>query len=70
MTWCPAVLHSVLQVKSNVVGIAVAAIAVLSSSLYQVWAGSKQKELSVNGNQLLHQVGTQSGAHRPGCCSA
>jgi solute carrier family 35 protein E3 len=22
----------------------------------QVWAGSKQKELKVNGNQLLHQV--------------
>eukprot|EP00775_Hariotina_reticulata_P004049 gene4049-4296_t len=44
------------QVSSNLVGIAVACMAVLSSALYQVWAGSKQKELGVNGNQLLHQV--------------
>lgn len=44
------------QVSSNPLGLLVAAAAVLSSSLYQVWAGSKQKELGVNGNQLLHQV--------------
>lgn len=44
------------QVSSNPLGLLVAAAAVLSSALYQVWAGSKQKELGVNGNQLLHQV--------------
>jgi solute carrier family 35 protein E3 len=44
------------QVSSNPLGLVVAAAAVLSSALYQVWAGSKQKELGVNGNQLLHQV--------------
>jgi solute carrier family 35 protein E3 len=44
------------QVASNPLGLVVAAAAVLSSALYQVWAGSKQKELGVNGNQLLHQV--------------
>eukprot|EP00879_Flechtneria_rotunda_P023139 GHRR01024464.1.p1 GENE.GHRR01024464.1~~GHRR01024464.1.p1 ORF type:complete len:357 (+),score=120.74 GHRR01024464.1:99-1073(+) len=44
------------QVSSNPLGILVAGAAVLSSALYQVWAGSKQKELGVNGNQLLHQV--------------
>lgn len=44
------------QVASNPLGLFVAGAAVLSSSLYQVWTGSKQKELGVNGNQLLHQV--------------
>lgn len=44
------------QVSSNPMGIVVATAAVLASSLYQVWTGSKQKELGVNGNQLLHQV--------------
>lgn len=44
------------QVSSNPMGIIVATAAVLASALYQVWTGSKQKELGVNGNQLLHQV--------------
>lgn len=44
------------QVASNPFGLVVAAAAVLSSALYQVWAGTKQKELNVNANQLLHQV--------------
>uniref|UniRef100_A0A383W0N7 Sugar phosphate transporter domain-containing protein n=1 Tax=Tetradesmus obliquus TaxID=3088 RepID=A0A383W0N7_TETOB len=44
------------QVSSNPLGILVAGLAVLSSSLYQVWTGVKQKQLGVNGNQLLHQV--------------
>lgn len=44
------------QVSGNPLGIAIAAVAVLSSALYQVWAGAKQAELGVSGNQLLHQV--------------
>jgi solute carrier family 35 protein E3 len=44
------------QVTSNPLGILVAAAAVLSSALYQCWAGAKQRELLVNGNQLLHQA--------------
>ncbi|KAF6259079.1 triose-phosphate transporter family-domain-containing protein [Scenedesmus sp. NREL 46B-D3] len=44
------------QVSSNPLGMLVAGLAVLSSSLYQVWMGVKQKQLGVNGNQLLHQV--------------
>eukprot|EP00878_Enallax_costatus_P004629 GHUV01004874.1.p1 GENE.GHUV01004874.1~~GHUV01004874.1.p1 ORF type:complete len:387 (+),score=80.11 GHUV01004874.1:241-1401(+) len=44
------------QVSSNPMGLLVATAAVLASALYQVWTGSKQKELGLNGNQLLHQV--------------
>lgn len=42
------------QVASNPIGAVVAAAAVLSSSFYQVLAGAKQRELQVNGNQLVH----------------
>ena len=44
------------QVSSNLPGILAAVAAVLVASLYQVWAGTKQKELGLNGMQLLHQV--------------
>lgn len=44
------------QVASNPLGILVAGLSIGSSVLYSVWAGAKQKELDVNGNQLLHQV--------------
>ncbi|KAF8062003.1 slc35e3 [Scenedesmus sp. PABB004] len=44
------------QVSANPLGVLVAGAAVLASALYQVWAGRKQAELGVNGNQLLHQV--------------
>eukprot|EP00775_Hariotina_reticulata_P002751 gene2751-3046_t len=44
------------QVASKPMGIIVAVLSIASSVLYSVWAGVKQKELDVNGNQLLHQV--------------
>jgi solute carrier family 35 protein E3 len=43
------------QVTGNPLGMMLAAAAVISSAFYQVLAGAKQKELDVNGNQLLHQ---------------
>uniref|UniRef100_A0A383VFD1 Sugar phosphate transporter domain-containing protein n=1 Tax=Tetradesmus obliquus TaxID=3088 RepID=A0A383VFD1_TETOB len=44
------------QVSSRPLGMLVAAINVCVTGLYQVWAGSKQRELGLNGLQLLHQV--------------
>lgn len=44
------------QVTSNPLGAVIAAAAILSSSFYQVLAGAKQRELQVNGNQLLHSA--------------
>jgi solute carrier family 35 protein E3 len=44
------------QVSSRPLGMVVAAINVCVTGLYQVWAGSKQRELGLNGLQLLHQV--------------
>lgn len=44
------------QVTSNPLGAAIAAAAILSSAFYQVLAGAKQRELQVNGNQLLHSA--------------
>jgi solute carrier family 35 protein E3 len=44
------------QVSGNPLGIAVAVANVLVTALYQIWAGTKQKELGVSANQLLHQV--------------
>ncbi|KAI8472640.1 MAG: triose-phosphate transporter family-domain-containing protein [Monoraphidium minutum] len=48
------------QVSSNLPGMMAAAMAVLVASLYQVWAGTKQKELAINGMQLLQQVSPYS----------
>ncbi|KIY96905.1 Solute carrier family 35 member E3 [Monoraphidium neglectum] len=48
------------QVSSNPAGMAAAAAAVIVASLYQVWAGTKQKELGLNGMQLLQQVSPYS----------
>ncbi|KAI8472997.1 MAG: triose-phosphate transporter family-domain-containing protein [Monoraphidium minutum] len=48
------------QVSSNPAGIAVAAAAVAVAALYQVWAGTKQKDLGLDGMQLLQQVSPQS----------
>jgi solute carrier family 35 protein E3 len=48
------------QVSSNLQGILAAIAAVLVASLYQVWAGTKQKELGLNGMQLLQQVSPMS----------
>eukprot|EP00877_Chromochloris_zofingiensis_P002107 jgi/Chrzof1/11898/Cz06g13290.t1 len=44
------------QVSSNPLGMIVAAVNIFVTGLYQVWAGTKQKELGLNGMQLLHQM--------------
>ncbi|GBF99029.1 hypothetical protein Rsub_11974 [Raphidocelis subcapitata] len=49
-----------VQLSSNPAGVAAAVGAVLVAALYQVWAGAKQKELGLNGMQLLHQVSPAS----------
>ncbi|KXZ48558.1 hypothetical protein GPECTOR_27g729 [Gonium pectorale] len=38
---------------SNVLGVIVGAASVIVTALYQIWAGSKQKELQANSSQLL-----------------
>lgn len=43
------------QVGSNVVGMAIALASVASTALYQIWAGSKQKELGASSAQLLRE---------------
>jgi solute carrier family 35 protein E3 len=48
------------QVASQPVGMLVAGVNVVVTGLYQVWAGTKQKELGLNGLQLLHQVSPSS----------
>ncbi|KXZ48916.1 hypothetical protein GPECTOR_24g205 [Gonium pectorale] len=49
------------QVASNLVGIAVGLGATLMTALYQIWAGSKQKELKASSMQLLHAYTPQVG---------
>ncbi|KAF8065848.1 slc35e3 [Scenedesmus sp. PABB004] len=44
------------QVAAAPLGLAVAGANVVVTGLYQVWAGTKQRELGLNGLQLLHQV--------------
>lgn len=63
MPWCaspppppstPATLLPLpVQVTSNPVGVAVAAINVVTAALNSVWTGSMQREAGVDGNQLL-----------------
>ena len=43
------------QVGSNVLGVMIALASVVSTALYQIWAGSKQKELSASSAQLLRE---------------
>ena len=50
----PALLGPLSQMVSNLVGIAVGVGATLMTALYQIWAGSKQKELKASSMQLLH----------------
>lgn len=40
---------------TNLLGLAVGLSAILVTAMYQVWAGSKQKELQTGSMQLLHQ---------------
>ena len=42
-----------LQMGSNIVGWAVGGGAVASTALYQIWAGTKQKELGAGSMQVL-----------------
>eukprot|EP00198_Chlamydomonas_reinhardtii_P002336 XP_001691672.1 predicted protein [Chlamydomonas reinhardtii] len=48
------IVASVMVMVSNLVGIAVGVGATLMTALYQIWAGSKQKELKASSMQLLH----------------
>lgn len=45
---------------SNAVGLAVGLASVFVTALYQIWAGSKQKELSANSSQLLQAYTPQA----------
>lgn len=46
-------LNTYYDIKFNVLGTMFALIGVLTTSLYQVWVGEKQKEFQVNSMQLL-----------------
>ncbi|KAJ3612075.1 hypothetical protein NHX12_020352 [Muraenolepis orangiensis] len=48
------VLNSMYDLSFNVMGMMFAMLGVLVTSFYQVWVGSKQKELQVNSMQLLY----------------
>jgi solute carrier family 35 protein E3 len=50
------------QVSTHPMGAVVALISVAATALYQVWAGGKQKELELNGMQLLQHVALASAA--------
>ncbi|EFN55539.1 hypothetical protein CHLNCDRAFT_11965, partial [Chlorella variabilis] len=43
------------QLSSNLSGLAAGFGSVAATALYQIWAGSKQKELGMGSMQLLHQ---------------
>ena len=43
------------QLRTSPLGALVALAAVLSTALYQLWAGSKQRDLDASSAQLLHQ---------------
>lgn len=46
---------SVVDISVTIYGTIVAVMMVLVTSLYQIWAGSKQKELKASSMQLLHE---------------
>lgn len=48
------------QMASNLLGIAVGVGATVMTALYQIWAGSKQKELKASSMQLLHAYTPQA----------
>ncbi|PNH06400.1 Solute carrier family 35 member E3 [Tetrabaena socialis] len=48
------------QMVSNVLGIGVGMGATLVTALYQIWAGSKQRELKASSMQLLHAYTPQA----------
>jgi solute carrier family 35, member E3 len=48
------------QMVNNVHGLLVGCAATLVTALYQIWAGTKQKELKAGSMQLLHQYTPQA----------
>jgi hypothetical protein len=58
----PAGAWARAQVRTNVAGLAVALAAVLCTAVYQIWAGSKQKELGASSMQLMHQFAPHAAA--------
>lgn len=46
--------HSVNDLKLNLMGTIIASLGVIAASLYQVWVGTKMKELDMNSEQLLY----------------
>ncbi len=46
---------------SNLIGVAVGLASVVVTGLYQIWAGSKQRELGANSSQLLMAYTPQVG---------
>eukprot|EP00760_Papus_ankaliazontas_P024474 PhM_4_TR2339/c0_g1_i1/m.50078/K15285/SLC35E3; solute carrier family 35, member E3 len=48
------VAATVTDVQLNTTGTLIASLAVLVTSQYQIWVGTKQKELDLNSMQLLH----------------
>ena len=48
------------KIISNLFGLAVGLAATVVTAMYQIWAGSKQKELQASSMQLLHQYTPQA----------
>jgi solute carrier family 35 protein E3 len=48
------------QLITNISGLMVGVAATVTTALYQIWAGSKQKELKASSMQLLHQYTPQA----------
>lgn len=48
------------KLVSNLLGLAVGTTATFMTALYQIWAGSKQKELQASSMQLLHAYTPQA----------
>ena len=58
LSCCPCTL----QVSAHPTGILVGVLSTIIAGLYQVWTGTKQAALAVNGNQLLQQVSPAAAA--------
>lgn len=48
------------KIISNLFGLSVGLAATVVTALYQIWAGTKQKELKASSTQLLHQYTPQA----------
>jgi solute carrier family 35 protein E3 len=58
VTVCVGVAASTVtdpDIATNVTGVIIGVASTVVTALFQVWAGSKQKELELNSMQLLHQ---------------